>query len=183
MTLDIYHSGDGSTVSTGWDHELIVDCFDRILGRPFEREALERDDCWVRYKVHSHDEIINANLILDYGNEDETGDWMATSRDGARYLAFTFACQLWLDYPTPLEIKTHVETGLVHLSAQLEKGENGLIEDTVAEGRRKIYFEREGVFDLRADPAAVEREAVAWAEMALADVAVAAQHIIYPDVD
>jgi len=181
MTLDLYRDDDGSEVSGSWDLELIIDCFDRALGEPFERERLERDDIWVKYKVCAHDEVINSNLILDYGNEDDTGDWRETSRDGARYLAFTFACQLWLDYPTPADIQSHVETGLVQMTKRMEQGENGLLEDTVADGRRKIYFEREGLFDLRATPAAVQKEALAWGEMVMEDVRVAAKHIIYPE--
>jgi|GEM_PF-1750095 len=166
-----------------WDHELIVECFSNVLGAPFEREALDRDDVWVRYKVPAADEVINSNLILDYGRDAGNGDWRPTTARAAEYVAFTFACQLWLDYPTPAEIKDHVDKGFAMLAARMNEDDSGLAEDKMEAGRRKIYFEREGIFQLGADADEVKRAAREWAEVALADVTVAAQNIIYSEQD
>ncbi len=172
---------DGAPRARHWNHELLVQCFSDVLGAPFEREALDRDDHWVRYKVPAAGEVINSNLILDYGRDAGNGDWRPTSAQAADYIAFTFACQLWLDFPTPLEIKDHVDKGFVHLAARMNEEEGGIAEDKMEAGRRKIYFEREGIFDLAADAGEVKRAALAWAEVALGDVTVAAEHIVYSE--
>jgi len=164
-----------------WDHDLLIRCFSDVMGKPFEREALDRDDVWVRYKVPAAGEVVNSNLILDYGRDAGNGNWKPTTARSADYLAFTFACQLWLEYPTPLEIKAHVDAGYEVLKARMAAEEGGMSEDKLEAGRRKIYFEREGLFDLHADAEEVERAARAWAEVALEDVTVAAQHIIYSE--
>ena len=178
---DEWGDDGGAGTQHGWGHELLVSCFSEFLGAPFEREALDRDDEWIRYKVRAAGEVVNANLILDYGRDAGNGDWEATNSADADYLAFTFACQLWLDYPTPLEIKAHVDTGLVALTERMKIGEGGTIEDKMDGGRRKIYFEREGLFDLSASEEDVKRAALNWAETAFGDVAVAAESIIYSE--
>ena len=177
---NIWEEGDARGRG-GWDHELLIRCFSESLGQPFELEALDRDDVWVRYKVTAADEVVNSNLILDYGRDAGNGNWKPTTASAADYLAFTFACQLWLEYPTPLEIKAHVDAGFALLEARMASEEGGMAEDKMEGGRRKIYFEREGLFDLSADPEEVERAARAWAEVALGDVTVAAEHIIYSE--
>lgn len=182
MVLQTDQWNDGGAGLRGmWDHELIIACFDRVLGEPFEREELERDDVWVRYKVKAEGEVINSNLILDYGKDEGNGDWQATDKTGADYIAFTFACQLWLDYPTPQEIKAHVDKGLALLETRMETGEGGHIEDTMERARRKIYFEREGLFDLNADPDDITRACLEWAKVALGDVSTAAKYIVYSE--
>jgi len=179
---DIWEEGaEEDAPAHSWDHELIVEAFSAVLGKPFEREALDRDDLWVRYKVPAGGEVINSNLILDYGRDAGNGDWRPTTARAADYVAFTFACQLWLDYPTPLEIKAHVDEGFAALCARMEDGEGGMAEDKMEQGRRKIYFEREGLFDLSADPEEVKHAAQVWAEVALADVTTAAEKIIYSE--
>jgi hypothetical protein len=177
---DIWEEGQPATKG-GWNHELVIQCFSDVLGQPFEVEGLDRDDVWVRYKVPAAGEVINSNLILDFGRDAGNGDWKPTSARAADYVAFTFACQLWLDYPTPLEIKAHVDAGFAALQARMAAEEGGMAEDKLESGRRKIYFEREGLFDLSADPDEVKGAARTWAEVALADVTVAAQTIIYSD--
>ena len=177
---DIWEEGEARGTG-GWDHELLIRCFSDVLGAPFEREALDRDDVWVRYKVAAAGEVVNSNLILDYGRDAGNGDWKPTTARGAEYIAFTFACQLWLEFPTPVEIKAHVDAGFDVLAARMAEEEGGMAEDKMEAGRRKIYFEREGLFDLSADPEEVERAARAWAEVALADVTVAAENIIYSE--
>ena len=181
MALHTDQMEDGTGLKGMWDHELIIACFTRVLGQPFEREGLERDDQWVKYKVEAADEVINSNLILDYGRDAGHGDWEATDKAGANYLAFTFGCQLWLDYPTPAEIKDHVDKGLKHLHVRMAEDEGGIVEDNMDGGRRKIYFEREALFDLGAHPDDVTRETLAWAKTALADIGVAAEHIVYSE--
>ncbi len=182
MVLHTDHSNEKTTGLKGcWDHELIVACFSRVLGEPFERDTLDRDDQWIKYKVEAADEVINSNLILDYGRDAGRGDWEATDKAHADYIAFTFGCQLWLDYPTPAEIKDHVDKGLELLRTRLAVGEGGLVEDKMERARRKIYFEREGIFDLGTDPDDITRATLDWAKEALADVEIAARHIVYPE--
>jgi hypothetical protein len=177
---DIWEEGDART-GGAWNHELLIEAFSEALGQPFEREALDRDDIWVRYKVQAAGEVVNANLILDYGRDAGNGDWKPTTAGGADYIAFTFACQLWLEFPTPLEIKAHVDEGFKALEARMEEGEGGMAEDKMEAGRRKIYFEREGLFDLSADADEVREAAREWAKVAFADVALVAEKIIYSE--
>ena len=44
---DLWDDDGGSRPQAGWDHELLIRSFSDILGAPFEREVLDRDDVWV----------------------------------------------------------------------------------------------------------------------------------------
>ncbi len=163
-----------------WDHDLIENCFSRVLGEPFEWERLEGDDQWIKYKVMAGRHIVNSNLVIDYG-DDVGGEWAATPLCEARYVGIRFACQLWLDYPVAAEVAAHLEAGLPALAERMAAEDGGEMTDTIEDGRRKIFFEREWLLPLGIGPDVAKPELVRMAKAAMGDVTIASEAVIYPE--